>query len=73
MVPKTTPETSAVIQTKLTHLREKREALDELILCLERYSVYHSPSPQGKECAMGAPARLPGRPDDVIVTRHTGF
>jgi hypothetical protein len=34
------PESLGVIQAKLTHLRARKAALDELILCMERYSVY---------------------------------
>jgi hypothetical protein len=42
-MPKRSPETPGVVQAKLTHLRKRREALDELILCLERYVVYQAP------------------------------
>jgi hypothetical protein len=39
---RSSPETPGVIQAKLAHLRKRREALDELILCLERYVVYQA-------------------------------
>jgi hypothetical protein len=56
---KSSPETPGVIQAKLAHLRGRREALDELILCLERYVVYEAPGrpiPPGK--IAGAARRL---------------
>jgi hypothetical protein len=37
------PETPGAIQAKLAYLRLRKAALDELILSLERYSVYELP------------------------------
>jgi hypothetical protein len=37
------PEAPGAIQAKLAYLRLRRAALDELILSLERYSVYQTP------------------------------
>jgi hypothetical protein len=43
MFPKTSPQTSGAIQTRLTHLRNRKAALDEVIASLERYAVYAPP------------------------------
>ena len=43
MVPKHTPETPGVIQARLTQLRVRKAVLDDLIFCLERYSIYKFP------------------------------
>ena len=40
------PEASGAIQARLAYLRLRKAALDELILSLERYSVYQLPQPQ---------------------------
>jgi hypothetical protein len=40
------PEASGAIQARLAYLRLRKAALDELILSLERYSVYQLPKPQ---------------------------
>jgi hypothetical protein len=37
------PESPGAIQAKLAYLRLRKAALDELILSLERYSVYELP------------------------------
>jgi hypothetical protein len=37
------PEAPGAIQARLAHLRLQKAALDELILSLERYSVYALP------------------------------
>jgi len=43
MLRKTTPETPVAIRAKLTHLRNRKRVLDELIVCLERYAIYEVP------------------------------
>jgi hypothetical protein len=48
------PEAPGAIQAKLAYLRLRKAALDELILSLERYSVYEL-TPQRK--AMSEPSR----------------
>jgi len=57
------PETPGAIQAKLAYLRLRKIALDELILCLERYSVYEVPI-RRKACSEPTrrvrPARLAG-------------
>ena len=40
------PEAPGAIQAKLAYLRLRKAALDELILSLERYSVYQLPPPR---------------------------
>ncbi|HTB10054.1 MAG TPA: hypothetical protein VK752_00710 [Bryobacteraceae bacterium] len=40
------PEAPGAIQARLAYLRLRKAALDELILSLERYSVYELPSPK---------------------------
>ena len=42
MSPKT-PETPGAIRMRLTHLRDRKTVLDELICSLERYAVYELP------------------------------
>jgi hypothetical protein len=37
------PEPPGAIQARLAYLRLRKAALNELILCLERYSVYELP------------------------------
>jgi len=32
------------VQVKLKHLRNRKAALDELILCMERYTLYQMPA-----------------------------
>ncbi|PYT18951.1 MAG: hypothetical protein DMG59_02190 [Acidobacteria bacterium] len=39
-------ENPGVIQARLAYLRRRKAVLDELIFCLERYSVYELPMPQ---------------------------
>ena len=43
MFPKTSPETSGAIRARLTDLRNRKAALDEVIASLERYAVYALP------------------------------
>lgn len=45
MIPKT-PETPGAIRVRLTHLRDRKTVLDELIRSLERYAVYQLPPPK---------------------------
>jgi hypothetical protein len=40
------PEAPGAIQARLAYLRLRKAALDELILSLERYSVYELPTPK---------------------------
>jgi hypothetical protein len=49
------PEAPGAIQARLAYLRLRKTALDELILSLERYSVYELPTPRK---AKPAPQRL---------------
>jgi hypothetical protein len=66
MLEKKSPETAAAVQTKLTQLMELRAqkaALDELILCMERYALYHSHAvrrPPGRATGRKATGRLAG-------------
>jgi hypothetical protein len=46
MISKYSPGAPGAIQAKLQHLRNRRQALDELILSMERYSVYELPHPR---------------------------
>ena len=43
MISKTSPEPSGAIRARLTYLRNRKAALDELILSLERYAEYALP------------------------------
>ena len=43
MLPKTSPEPSGAIRARLTDLRKRKAALDEVIASLERYAVYAMP------------------------------
>jgi len=54
MLPKSTPETPAAIQARLTHLRNRKRVLDELIRCLEQYRIYQLP--------LEPPGRKPAKP-----------
>jgi hypothetical protein len=47
------PEAPGVIQARLAYLRLRKAALDELILSLERYSVYTLPNLLAVEQALG--------------------
>jgi hypothetical protein len=61
MVRKNVPENPGVIQALLTHLRDRKAALNDLIFCLERYSIYKFPQPRrspGKQRAETAPRRV---------------
>ncbi len=63
MVPKHTPETLVAIQARLTYLRNRKRTLDELIICLERYTAEEKPVPKrpcGKAWAAGDVRRLSG-------------
>ncbi len=57
------PEAPGAIQARLAYLRLRKAALDELILGLERYSVYELP-----------PARKarPETPRKLRITRFAG-
>ncbi len=39
MVKKSSPDTSGAIQARIAYLLNRRAALDELILCMERYTA----------------------------------
>jgi hypothetical protein len=43
MFPKTSPDTSGAIRARLTDLRNRKEAVDEVIAALERYATYSMP------------------------------
>jgi hypothetical protein len=43
MIPKISPEPSGAIRARLTYLRNRKAALDELILSFERYAEYALP------------------------------
>jgi hypothetical protein len=49
MAVKYTPEPPVAIQAKLTDLRNRKQVLDELIECLERYLEVHRPSRRASE------------------------
>jgi hypothetical protein len=62
MVPNT-PDAPAAIQARLAYLRDRKQVLDELIGCLERYSVHQIPvrrPPRGRIRAAGEVRRLAG-------------
>jgi hypothetical protein len=50
------PEAPGAIQARLAYLRLRKAALDELILSLERYSVYELPTP--KKAKPEAPSQV---------------
>lgn len=52
------PETPGAVRAKLVHMRNKKAALDELILCMERYKVYQLP------VARKRPGRFKSSPSD---------
>jgi hypothetical protein len=55
MGSKKTPEPAVAIQARLTDLRNRKQVVDELIVCLERYmEVNYRPSrrPAGREWAV---------------------
>jgi hypothetical protein len=57
------PEAPGAIQARLVYLRLRKAALDELILALERYSVYELPTrrkAQPEPPRQGRPTRLAG-------------
>ena len=57
------PEAPGAIQARLVYLRLRKAALDELILALERYSVYELPprrKAQPEPSRLGRPSRLAG-------------
>jgi hypothetical protein len=66
MFPKTSPETSGAIRARLTDLRNRKAAIDEVIASLERYAVYALPPGEpiprkaAKVIQMKAAARLAG-------------
>jgi hypothetical protein len=43
MLRKTPPETAVAIQARLTHLRNRKRVIDELIVCLEVYGAGEKP------------------------------
>jgi hypothetical protein len=67
MIPKQSPKTlgngkvPGAVQARLIYLRKRRSALDELILSVERYSVYPSLPKSSKDDLDWVPAgRLMG-------------
>jgi hypothetical protein len=57
------PEVPGAIQARLAYLRLRKIALDELILSLERYSVYELPpsrKARSEPLSQVSPARLAG-------------
>ena len=52
------PEAPGAIQAKLAYLRLRKAALDELILSLERYSVYELPRARKVRIERPNPARM---------------
>jgi hypothetical protein len=56
MLPKTSPEPSGAIRARLTDLRKRKAALDEVIASLERYAVH----------AMPPGAAMPRSPSKVV-------
>ena len=57
------PDAPGAIQARLVYLRLRKAALDELILALERYSVYELPArrkAQPEPSRQGRPSRLVG-------------
>jgi hypothetical protein len=51
------PEAPGAIQARLAYLRLRKTALDELILSLERYSVYQLPAPRKVQAEARRPLR----------------
>ena len=43
MFPNSSPEMSGAIRARLTDLRNRKAALDEVIASLERYAIYAMP------------------------------
>ncbi len=67
MLPMNSPETPAAMQARLTYLRNRKRVLDELIVCLERYSADAIPPPRrfptracGRTRARGEVRRVAG-------------
>ena len=52
------PDVPGAILAKLAYLRLRKAALDELILSLERYSVYELPQPKKVRSERPDPARM---------------
>jgi hypothetical protein len=69
MIPKTPPETSGAIRARLAYLRNRKAALDETILCLERYEKYCLPltgrAPQFQTIAKSQTGRARSRPRET--------
>jgi hypothetical protein len=55
---KYSPEAPGAIQVRLAYLRLRKAALDELILSLERYSVYELPSAKRAKSELRRPVRV---------------
>ena len=53
------PKAPGAIQARLAYLRLRKAALDELILSLERYSVYELPTPRKAKSEPQRPLRAP--------------
>jgi hypothetical protein len=53
------PEAPGAIQVRLAYLRLRKAALDELILSLERYSIYELPVPRKPKAESRRPVRPP--------------
>jgi hypothetical protein len=58
MLPKNTPETLVAIQVKLAYLRNRKRVLNDLIACLERYSVHEVPLRRGPARSSCAKTRV---------------
>jgi len=53
------PDAPGAIQAKLAYLRLRKAALDELILSLERYSVYELPTRRKAKSETHSQVRMP--------------
>jgi hypothetical protein len=51
------PEAPGAIQARLAYLRLRKTALDELILSMERYSIYELPTPRKAKPELKRPPR----------------
>lgn len=51
------PDAPGAIQVRLAYLRLRKAALDELILSLERYSVYELPTARKVKSELRRPVR----------------
>jgi hypothetical protein len=53
------PEAPGAIQTRLAYLRLRKAALDDLILSLERYSIYQIHTPEKPKLGPQPQTRAP--------------